>query len=721
MNRRWPYIRVGAWVCISVLNAICNPMAFSAEESLADELKLQDLLELPIEELMKLSVVTTTRAPAYSHTVPFKVIIISREEIQQQLALTTDTSQILANLIPGFSPSQQKLSGRGENLRGRNQLMMVDGIPQSNPLRDSSRDSFTLDLEMVERIEVIYGANAIQGMGASGGIVNFITINPSQTQSTQIGSHLAGNDQLSGDSLGYKLGIQYQHHVDQLSLLLAATLETRGLYFDGNNQPLGLEQIQGDLMDTRSHDILFKAGYSVAQQRIQLTYHDYTIAAQGDFVNVPGNVSQDVPASSKPGDISGDPPANNIKFIAIDYNHSDIAGGGLALKLFQQEFAATFGASETAILQDPGLGDHLIDQSQINSDKQGIKLSYSLADWGEHPLDVATGVDYLHDSNIQVLLMTDRVWSPKMNFESWAPFINAEYRLGERATINAGLRRELAQLNVNDYRTIASSNNTQVMGSELTFEETLRNLGLVYHLTPHWSTSLSYGEGFGMPDAGRVLRSVNTTGFKVADFLEIAPIVTTNRELGLRYTGNSVKAQLSYFESITPYGTRLVMNNSVFTLGRERVEISGWELNGDWQVSANHHLGLIYSHTRSLFDSNNDNRVDSDLSAMEAPPDRLLIHWTQRWSEHWSSRLQLDHDFSRSFYTQGNKTGEFDGYTLADISINYHIAQSNFSLGITNLTDRHYISYLAQTDMQRNDRYYAGRGRSFLLGYRQRF
>jgi len=43
------------------------------------------------------------------------------------------------------------------------------------PLRDGSRDAHTIDPAMIERIEVIHGANALQGLGASGGIINIIT------------------------------------------------------------------------------------------------------------------------------------------------------------------------------------------------------------------------------------------------------------------------------------------------------------------------------------------------------------------------------------------------------------------------------------------------------------------------------------------------------------------------------------------------------------------
>src|SRR3546814_4349645 len=67
------------------------------------------------------------------------------------------------------------MSSFGESLRGRQPLYMVDGVPQSTPLRDGSRDAHTVDPAMIERIEVIHCANALQGLGASGGIINIIT------------------------------------------------------------------------------------------------------------------------------------------------------------------------------------------------------------------------------------------------------------------------------------------------------------------------------------------------------------------------------------------------------------------------------------------------------------------------------------------------------------------------------------------------------------------
>ncbi|KAG1361683.1 hypothetical protein G6F61_014200 [Rhizopus arrhizus] len=90
--------------------------------------------------------------------------------VAQQLALGSDVSRVLSSQIPAFAPAREKMSNYGETMRGRGILYMVDGVPQSTPLRDGSRDSHTIDPAMIERIEVIHGANALQGIGGTGGI-----------------------------------------------------------------------------------------------------------------------------------------------------------------------------------------------------------------------------------------------------------------------------------------------------------------------------------------------------------------------------------------------------------------------------------------------------------------------------------------------------------------------------------------------------------------------
>ncbi len=118
---------------------------------------------------------STLRMPQSQGALPTTITVITHEDLRQQLALTPDLGDAIGNLVPSFSPSTQKLSTRGQTLRGRNPLYMIDGVPQSSPLRNGSRDGYTIDPAMIERIEIVEGSNAMQGLGAAGGIINIIT------------------------------------------------------------------------------------------------------------------------------------------------------------------------------------------------------------------------------------------------------------------------------------------------------------------------------------------------------------------------------------------------------------------------------------------------------------------------------------------------------------------------------------------------------------------
>lgn len=59
-------------------------------------------------------------------------------------------------------------------MRGRNVLVMIDGVSQ-NSSRGLSRQFDSISPFNVERVEVLSGASAIYGGGATGGIINIVT------------------------------------------------------------------------------------------------------------------------------------------------------------------------------------------------------------------------------------------------------------------------------------------------------------------------------------------------------------------------------------------------------------------------------------------------------------------------------------------------------------------------------------------------------------------
>lgn len=109
--------------------------------------------------------------------VPSSVSIVGLKTLQQNINITSNLGDILEKRVSGLAPSTGLSSNFGQTLRGRSLLIMVDGVPQSTPLRNGAMDLRALDPAVIERVEVVKGATAIYGNGAAGGLINYFTRN----------------------------------------------------------------------------------------------------------------------------------------------------------------------------------------------------------------------------------------------------------------------------------------------------------------------------------------------------------------------------------------------------------------------------------------------------------------------------------------------------------------------------------------------------------------
>lgn len=140
--------------------------------------------------------VTATRTNKPINAIPNSVRLVDKEALDAQLSISTSLLDSLGFFIPSMTPGRQKMTSSGVTLRGRTPLYMVDSIPQSTPLRNGERSGFTIDQAFIERIEVIYGANAMQGVGATGGVINTVTRSAPKSEELlrEVGAELSSDD-----------------------------------------------------------------------------------------------------------------------------------------------------------------------------------------------------------------------------------------------------------------------------------------------------------------------------------------------------------------------------------------------------------------------------------------------------------------------------------------------------------------------------------------------
>lgn len=670
-------------------------------------------------------VVTAARTTLPANALPLTVDIIDADDLAQQAAISGSVVDAVSALTPSFSPTRQKLSGAGETLRGRSPLFAINGIPQSTPLRDGSRDGFTIDPFFVDRVEVIYGSNALQGIGGAGGIVNQVTVGPPKADGVEgrLLAQTTAADGFEGDGSGAKLAGLAGYRADRVDATVGAAYEARGAFYDGRDRRIGVDSTQGETQDSKTWSLFGRFGYQLDDSaRLELIGSRFELKGDGDYVVLAGDRLTGLPASAVRGDPPGKPAANRTESVSLSFTDDDLAGGHLVSQVFYNRSRDTFGGdpSPIATFQDASLAPvgTLFDQSQNRSRKYGGKVSYERAVPGFEALDVTVGFDALYDTTEQRLIATGRVWVPPTDFRSLAPF--AQFNLGlldDRLRLAGGLRHENVRIRIQDYTTLAFYGSRQVSGGAPTFDDTLFNGGVIVEPMPGLRAYASYAEGYTVPDVGRITRAVSAVGVDIDDFLDISPIVSNNREIGVELRRGPFDASAAYFWSTSTKGQLLVLVGGVYQVQRQRVEIEGLELNLTARTPVpGLTLSAGYARLQGRTDSDGDGRVDSDLDGANISPDRLNVAGAYA-NGPITARLQVQAFLSRSFDGQDPRN-DFGGYTVVDGTVRYATRWGGLSLSIQNLLDEQYISY--NSDTQRptdNLRYYAGRGRTWTLGW----
>ncbi|HET7656205.1 MAG TPA: TonB-dependent receptor [Luteimonas sp.] len=680
---------------------------------------------LPVTELGKVTVsASTSRLPDSEAALPNTITVITAEELQEQLAVTRDLSQVLANLIPAFAPSRQKMSSFGESLRGRQPLYMVDGVPQSTPLRDGSRDAHTIDPAMIERIEVIHGANALQGLGASGGIINIITRRAPRRDGSFHEVTLGASTALPSrdDGAGYRGSYLFGTRQGAFDFVGGLSYAQEGLYYDGDGKAIAIDPVQGDLMDARSQSLFAKAGWDLGNaRRLQLSLNRYRLRGDGDYLNLPGDYQAGITSTSVRGEPPLDPPMNDSTTASLDYSDFDLAGGYLQAQLYWTQFDARYGAFRYVDFFNQGTDDVWFDQTNIGAEKHGAKFTWSRSDIGGLPLRLTLGLDLTRDTTEQRYLAADITYVPPTTYESTSPLLQAEYRIGD-FLLTGGLRHERARLVVDDYVTIPRNGSHTVAGGAPEYTETLPNFGVVWEASDALKLYASYAEGYTVADVGRVLRGIKVPDQDVDELVDLTPVVADNREIGLDWDDGRWLAHVAAYWSDSDLGSLLIYDapTNTYNVQRQATSIRGLEANVAFRLSDTTRLGLAHARTEGRYDSNGDDVLDSDLAGINISPDRTTGYWEQDWAPRVSTRLQGSVSADRDFQFRGAPAGSFDGYAVFDLQARIAFDAGTLNLGIENLFDRKYISYFSQTTPADDD-YNAGRGRALTASWTMRF
>jgi iron complex outermembrane recepter protein len=674
-------------------------------------------------------IITGTRTPKAVDKIPGAITVITPAEVQRSLALTEDNTAILAKSVPGYAESNQTLNTLGETMRGRVALYLFDGIPQSTPLRDGSRNATFTDMSTVERIEVIGGASASEGIGAAGGVINYIS-----RRATRPGLHF---------NVGGRLGTQFRddsgiwglkgdvsYMGGGIDAFLAAAYVDRGMTYDARGRRIGLSA-SSSLADSTQTNLFAKIGTEFGAddaQRIEVTASWFQLEGKNNYHYVPGNRALGIPDTAEPGPqlVNGidvlRPDFNDFKQAALNYRHGDLLGGSLTATAYIARQAMRFPGDNGADRQDPLIAPigTLVDQSEVLSKKYGLRTSFTRPDFLLDGLELRLGVDAVHDQTQQRLALTDRVWVPPMNYDSIGPYVQLSYDIGP-ITVSGGLRHESGSIQVDDYTTTFFRNRVAVEGGTLEYTNTLPNVGVIARLGGGFSVFGSYSKGFTLPNVGIPLRNVNTPGQSVDGILDLQAVIFDNREVGANWRGRWGSFGVSTYRSFSELGSSLGVDPVTrdFILIRRPVRITGIDATAELRPTDWFRFNGVFSHVKGRTTAANNvlTPLDRPLGITNIPLDKLVLTGTFSPTDNFSFSIGMDKTFDRSIAALNEN---IEGRTLFDLTARYRIEDvGTVTLGIENLLNNYYFLAFSQIDFFQN--YFAGRGRTVSLQFRTDF
>lgn len=667
-------------------------------------------------------IVSAGRTKETIDKVPASVSVVGFKTLQQNLMITSNPGDILENRVAGLAPSTGLSSNFGQTLRGRSLLIMVDGVPQSTPLRNGAMDLRALDPAVVERIEVVKGATAIYGNGAAGGLINYFTRAPKTgklfNSQTSVGT--TGSLVKRSNSMGSRLSQLFYGNTGKFSYVVSGVYEQTGEQKDAEGDVL--PPVYG-LGETDSYNAFAKIGYEFSSKhKVQASYNFFSSRQTTNYLTVNGDYKTGKKTTAVQGQAKGVPQGvKGNHNLGVQFSgETGVANTRYDADVYYQSVDNIFFFSEAFV------GGGI---SRILSKKSGARLVLNTPlSYKDFDANLTYGLDAQRDVTSQPLV-DGRVWVPEMDMFNLAPFVQAKLTFFDKLILKGGVRYEAVNIGVDDYATLPSRNTTtgvvtpsmNVKGGNLNYKALVANAGLRYNLSDYFSPFVSFSQGFSVSDIGLVLRSA-----RVNDIAKIntEAVIVNSYEAGFSSKFNQFRFEATGYISTSSLGANSVFSNGAFVVVRTPEFIYGFELAADVQVLKNLQAGLSYSYVEGKLDADNDGKyngqTDEYLPGQRISPPKIAGYADYAILPGKLNVLVQYTSIMRRNRFAKNSAGSYDpykapvtAYHLFNTSIGYNFnASTSLNLGIENMFNENYFTARSQWGAF-NDSYTKGKGAAY--------
>lgn len=676
--------------------------------------------------LRPIEVSVASRTSTAISEIPGTVWVVDQTQLREQLQTGVSLKEAIGKLVPGLDLAPEGRTNYGQNMRGRNVLVMIDGVSQ-NSSRGLSRQFDSIAPFNVERVEVLSGASAIYGGGATGGIINIVTKKgtPGAAQfESQLGASSGFNN---SDDLSTRIAQSVSGGSERINGRLSVAGEQNEAFYDGAGEQIFIDNTQTDLQYNRTLDLMGSLAMQFNdEQSLDLLAQHYDSGNHGSTGIYFPNLNNQAPSNLEDAELRSGyhtdlEPRTKRLLLNANYHHSDVLGQdfylqasyrkeddnfypfpyynkatpvgakGVYFAASQQNFEVTslkalFAKEWNAFKFTYGVD---LDRERFNAEQSTFDQQLS-SDSGGLELDTASKADRY----------------PGYRVDGLSGYAQVDWHATDNLTVSGGARRQQMDVDVGNFKGVEGGSND--------YSVNLYNLGSIYDFNNGHQLWANYGEGFDLPDPAKFY---GKPGLSVADN-PLAGIKSRQVETGWRYADSDWEAQAALYyiwsdKVITTDSATLtidVIDQKSRDYGFEGALIRNFA--SAWQVGGTLHL------VRSEEEDSDGDWIKRDARYASLSKSTAFVGWRD---ERNSARLQGNHAFT----LEDDADHQIDGYTTFDLLGSRDTGFGTFSAGVQNLLDKQYSTvwgqratlFYAPTYGPANLYDYQGRGRTYTLSW----
>ena len=674
--------------------------------------------------LKPIEVSVASRTSTAISEIPGTVWVVDQEQLKEQISNGVSLKEAIGKLVPGLDLAPEGRTNYGQNMRGRNVLVMIDGVSQ-NSSRGLSRQFDSISPFNVQRIEVLSGASAIYGGGATGGIINIVTKKgePGAARfETQVGASSGFNN---SDDLSTRIAQSVSGGNERINGRLGVSAEQNEAFYDGAGNQIFIDNTQTDLQYNRTLDLMGSLGMQFnEQQSLDLLAQYYDSGNHGStgiyFPHLNYNAPSDLEGAELRSGYSTDlEPRTKRLLLNANYHHTDLLGQDFYLQASYRKEDDNFYPFPYYNAGTPrGSKGVYFAASQQNFEVSSLKALFA-KQWDS--LKLTYGVDIDRERfNAEQTTFDARTSSssggldlneaskaaryPSYRVDGLSAYAQLDWHLTDNLTLSGGARRQQMDVDVSDFKGVPGGSND--------YQVNLFNIGAIYDFKNGHQVWANYGEGFDLPDPAKYY---GKAGLSVDDN-PLAGIKSRQVETGWRYSDLDWDAQAAVYyiwsdKIITTDSATLTINvedQKSRDFGFEGALTRHFE-NG-WEAGTTLHL------VRSEEEDARGDWIKRDARYASLSKSTAFVGWK---GDGRSARLQAN----KAFSLKDDADHTIDGYTTLDLLGSQDTGFGTFSAGIQNLLDKQYSTVWGQrATLFYSPTYgpaylydYQGRGRTYTL------